>query len=420
MAGETESRLDPVSEAARKAEAQRKADMSDGKDTVVPRGDEAYPGGKRDAASDRKAIYERTRQKRAAEETETSTNNGEVESYQQAMSDEMAVRLEAESRGENPDEAHRKFVANGHKRPGDTQQAGAQRPVAQTEPTYATIAYQGRQISVSSRDIEAAGGEANYLRARELEDASGRLAAQAAEMTNRRAALDAAEADLNRRREEAERSPTGAQGAPAIVPVSTQGQGSDPAASAESVQQEAERLTNLMFSGDPADATKALAEVLTAARSSRMTMTAEQLAELAAKKLREQFPEATQPRTETPRTPVVDPIWEQQRIAINEMGAREYPELSKDPSAAARVRDRIQQSYADPRNKDRRAIDVAREACEIEKQEMLRQTRVEVKQGLPSAPSAGGAAPPPTEDKPATGSDYVALLRSRRDFSTKR
>lgn len=418
MANEAETRLDPASDAARKAEAARKANLKDGTDTVVPTGQETTPtAGGRDYANDRKAIFERLKNKREAENAEDTASSQDTEAYAQAMSDEMAVRLEAEAAGQNPDEAHRRFVAGGHKKP---EQAPAQ-PAVATESTYATLDYQGRQISVAQRDIDAQGGAQAYLRARELDDAAARLAVQAAEMANRQAVLDAAEADLNRRREEATQPSAGAHEAPANALVSTQGQGENPAASAEERDAEAERLTNLMFSGDPADAKRAIAEVLATARSSRITqMSAEQLAELAAKKLRETHPEVTKPRTEEPRQPVVDPIWEQQKLAINAMGMREYPELATDAAAAARVRDRIQKAYADPRNKDRRVIDVAREACEVEKQEMLRLTRVEIKQGLPSAPSAGGAAPPPEEEKPKTGSAYVEFLQKRRDFSTKR
>ena len=415
------SGLDPESKALAVEENMRKTDLNDGTDTFVPKGDELSPPPKADPFSARKAIFARSNRRTQTETETTAANNGEVDELTKAMSEEMAVRAEAEAAGLDPDEAHRRFIANGHQRPAGTKQPTgtqpSQPPVASAE-QYATLTYQGRQITVSQRDVDAAGGPASYLRTRQLDEQEGNLAAQAAEMQARQAEIQRAEADLNRRREEqAQREAAVGQGAPANVPGSTPGQGVSPAASAESIHTRAKGLVEKMFSGDPADAEAALSEVLTEiAQLGRGIPTAEQAAQLAADKLRATHPELTQPKpqTETARPTVIDPRWERQRLAINAMAENEFPDVAHDLEATGRVRDRIQQMYKDPRNRDRLAIDVAREACQLEQQAMQRNTRIEMKQGLPGAPSAGGAAPAPEQDQPATGSNYVKLLQSRR------
>jgi hypothetical protein len=283
-----------------------------------------------------------------------------------------------------------------------------------------TLTFQGRQINVSQRDLDAVGGAQAYIAARQLDEQRGDLAAQMAEMQRREQAVKDAEADLARRRAEAQQAPKPAgQEVPAVVPVGTQGQGTSPAASAEDINKEAERLMTMMFSGDPADATKALAQIIHEARSNRQPMTAQQIAQLAAEELRKTQPQNVQPKPQA--EPVkVDPRWEQQRLAINAMAKAEYSDvLSADPAAANRVKDRITAMGADPKNRDRRAIDVAREALEIEKQEWLRTQRVTVKQSLPPTPAAGGAQAAAEGEKIATGSDFVAMLADRRNFGRR-
>lgn len=430
MATEQVTQLDAESAALAKAEAARKTNLQDNGGVTVPKGDEKLPPGSRDFANDRKAIFDRANAQRAKQIEASSTNNGEVADYETALAQEQQVRAEAAASGRDPDTAHREFVARGHQpADGTVRPAGTKAPASTdqggtttSQNDYATLTFNGRQITVSRRDIDAAGGEGNYLRARELEDREGSLAEQTAQMLQRQQALDAAEESLRRRQAEPVQPATAVgQGAPATVPVSTQGPGASSAASAEDINAEAERLTNLMFSGDPADARKALATVLTEARSNRQTYTADQLAQLAADKLRVQSTVRTdtQPRTEGAK-PSVDPRWEKQRQAINAMGAAEFPDVVSDPQAAQRVIARQQQMYADPRNKDRRAIDIAREACEVERQSIQRAKRIEVKQGLPQAPSAGGAAQADEPEKIATGSAYVDMLRDRRNFGIRR
>ena len=431
MANEQVTQLDPASKALAAAEAARKQNLAEGTDTVVPRGDETTPtAGGRDFANDRKAIFARSSEQRSRQIEADANGNGELQSYEQAMSDEMAVRLEAEAAGLDPEKAHREFVANGHQRPAGTKAPGQTPPPARApagQPPIAsadamvTLTHNGRQINVSQRDLDAVGGANAYLAARVLDEREGDLAAQVAEMQRREQALKDAENELNRRRAETQQHRAAGPDVPAIVPVGTQGQGNSPAASAESINAEAERLMTMMFSGDPADATKALAQIIHEARSNRQEYSAEQIAQLAAEKLRQTQPQHvnTQPKPQA-EPAQVDPRWERQRIAINAMAKAEYSDvLQADPAAAVRVKDRITAMGADPRNKDRRAIDVAREALEIEKQEWLRTQRVVVKQSLPPAPAAGGAQAAQEGEKIATGSDYVALMADRRNFGRR-
>lgn len=378
-----------------------KTDLSQ-KSDYVPGSEAVPPGHKKDPFGDRKALFEKSNARNSAESQRVQDDNPAVRAQVEAM--------EAEARGGRP-----------------PAQAPAPAPApssGQPENRYASLTYNGRQISVARLDIEAAGGEEAYLRQLRIDDMDAQMAEQAAEMQRRREELDAQAADLKRRQEEFQRSQTVAREAPATGNDGTSLQGRNgPAASAEEqLESDANKLVEMLFNGDPAEAAKAVKQILAARQPSSRVPTAEEVAELAAAKLRATQPEP-KPQTEArPTQPAnVDPRWERTRQAINTMAEREFPDIAKDPNLSAKARVEITRLYQLPENKDRRAVDVAREACQIVKTELARQQRIEVKQGLPAAPSAGGSAPAQGDENTSipVGSDYVAMLADRRNFGPR-
>lgn len=387
-----------------------KKNLSEGVSAHVPGQEAVTPGTRRDPFGDRKALFQKADTKRDGEAQTVRDNNPSV--------DENVRRM---------------YEAMGQPVPGQADQSaqpaqGAQpaqpaSPSTTVEKKYATLDYNGRQLSVAQSDIDAAGGQEAYLRQRRFDDNEASLAMQAEEMQKRQAELDQSAADLKRRQEEFQRSMTGGQGGPANGDGGTPSQvRNGPAAGAEAdLEAEASRLVDMLFSGDPSDAGKAIKQVLAEARQNRTAMpSAEQVAELAAQKLQERTPA---PRTEVkPATPAqaVDPRWERTRQSINTMSETEFPDIAKVPANALLARNRLIKLYQDPANKDRRAVDVARQACQETRAELLRQQRIEVKQGLPSTPSAGGSAPAGAGDEAVpVGKDYVAMLADRRNFGPR-
>lgn len=382
-----------------------KANLNEGVAAHVPSTEAVAPGRAKDPFGDRKALFEKANARNNSEAQRVQEDNPSVRERVEAM--------EAEARGGRP-----------------PAQAPAPAPApapgssGQNENPYITITHNGRQLSVSRLDIEAAGGEHGYLRQLELDDMDARFAEQTAAMQRQREQLEAEAADLKRRQEEFQRSQTVAREAPATGNDGTSLQGRNgPAAGAdEQLEADANRLVEQLFNGDPAEAAKAVKQILAARQPSARIPSAEEVAELAAAKLRATQPEPKpQPEARPTQPANVDPRWERTRQAINTMAEREFPDIAKDPNLSAKARVEISRLYQLPQNKDRRAVDVAREACQLVKAELGRQQRIEVKQGLPSVPSAGGSAPAPADDNASipVGSDYVRMMQDRRNFGPR-
>lgn len=400
MSTATEAENKAIHEQADKS----KANLNEGVSAHVPGKEAVPPGTPRDPFGDRKALFAKHDARQHTEAQNVQEANPSVRERVEAM--------EAEARGGTPPAAA-------------PAPAPAPASSGQNENPYITITHNGRQLSVSRLDIEAAGGENGYLRQLELDDMDARFAEQTAAMQRQREQLEAEAADLKRRQEEFQRSQTVAREAPATGDGGTPSQGRNgPAAGAdEQLEADANRIVEQLFNGDPAEAAKAVKQILAARQPSARVPTAEEVAELAAAKLRASQPEPKQPQTEArPTQPAnVDPRWERTRQAINTMAEREFPDIAKDPTLSAKARVEITRLYQLPENKDRRAVDVAREACQLVKAELGRQQRIEVKQGLPSAPSAGGSAPAQGDDNAniPVGSDYVRMMQDRRYFGPR-
>lgn len=392
-----ESMMSPEDKAVHAAANTDKTDLSKVADTPVPGSEAVTPGTRRDPFADRKALFAKRDAMNQSEAIKVQDDNPSVKERVQAM--------EAEARGHAP--------------------APAPAPALQTpeQPEYIQLQYDGRQLSVARKDIDAAGGQDGYLRQRRLDDMDASMAEQAAAMQRRQAELEASAADLKRRQEEFNRSQTVARELPATGAdgTSTQNRNGSAASADSDLEAESSRIVEQLFSGDPADAAKAVKQILAESRRANAVPTAEQVAELAAQRLRANPPEPVQPRAEDRGQQPVDARWEATRSKINAMAKAEFPQIANNTELAAVAREEIKRLYALPANADRRAVDVAREACQNVQAQLDRAKRVELKQTLPLTPSAGGAAPVADDNANIpTGSGYVQMLADRRNFGARR
>jgi hypothetical protein len=367
-----------------------KTDLSKGADVHVSDGhDGGQPPPKVDPFSARKAMFAKSDSLKARDAQSVQDDNPSVRERVQAM--------EAEARGDEPTAAGIPApVDTGTPAPGVRQ--GEQPPSQPVDP-YVTVQINGASVQVARADVERAGGEANYIRLRLADDREADLAAQAAELAQRRAKLDADEQRL-----------TQLQVDPPPRPAASQ----DGSATPADLDAQADMLAAQIYSGDPTDAREAIRSILTQIAQAKPTATPEQIAALAADRIRQQ----TEPKP-TP-TPAVDPRWEAQRLAINAMAERDFPAIAQNATLSAQARAEIQRLSALPANAQRRAMDIAIEACEgVMKANALdsRSQVRELKQGLPATPSAGGTMPVAEEEPVLTGSAYVDMLAKRRRFT---
>lgn len=394
---------DEVADRAIHAQADKsKADLTQGTDTVVPQGDEPTPPAKVDPFAARKALFAKSGAQRAAEIERLRADNPAV--------DDSVRNIEQATRNEPPI---------------TTAPPSKTEPVLQQGNEPVTITYEGRSVKVARSDIERAGGEEMYIRARRADDREAALAVQEAEAAERRAELERQieQREAQRREEEARRQAAGqdghADGSPARSGERDAGATPDPGEHAVDLRAQATEMVEKIYSGQPQEAAEAIEAILNRIESSRSRVTAEEVARRAIEQMRQQQPQ--QP-VETPVTtqPKPDPRWEVQRAAINAMAERDFPNIAHDPSLATLARNEIQRLCALPENRDRRAIDVAAEACEAVSRRSNTDARTQVramKQGLPTIPSAGGTAPTVVDKPPLTGSAYVEMLAKRRRFT---
>jgi hypothetical protein len=107
------------------------------------------------------------------------------------------------------------------------------------------------------------------------------------------------------------------------------------------------------------------------------------------------------------------------------MCERDFPEINASTEATTAARDELIRLSKLPQNKDRDAVDIARQACRLVKQKMgldhpYRQEAATLKQGLPPSTSAGGSAPTESGEPAAlSNADYVAMLQQRRRFGVR-
>jgi hypothetical protein len=373
-----------------------KTDLSTAEGLAAPTGQEAFPV-RMDPNEARKAIFNKSNEKHAREVQDN---------VQHPASEEMVRAMEAEARGE-PVGSYGQGPANNQSKPP------SQKPNVDV-----TLNLNGRSITVAQHDIDRAGGQASYLQARGLEEQESAMARQAHEMREQRRQLDAETEQLNQRRAELSRQTAAVHDAPATTLPRTGGADSGQGAAGADLEARAQALADRVYSGDVNDAKAAFSELLTdiaRAKQSGDTSTA-RAEQLAAELQRSHAP----PAIPQPAQPAVDPAYEVVRQKINRMGATEYPLLHNDPSLAKATANEITRLANLPKNRDRLAIDIAREACD----NMMaihgpRGHAQQMKQGLPASPTAGGSAPIQTEAPIATGSAAVEMMRQRRTFGPR-
>lgn len=406
MSTEAPTRLDAESAAIMAERARATADLNRGTDAQVPNGSEATPLRRPDSIEAIKAMYARARDQRRAEQAAHEAA-GSPNALQPDVGTEPAhgmPRREAPAPTPEP--------------------ASAAQPAAQPlpeAPQYVSVVFQGRPISVPARDIERAGGQEAYLRARQMDEDEIRLAQERQRLESAQAEVNARVEEMRRLQAELQQSQTAGQGSPATGPGVAAGQASPatgmPGNQAAELSAEAERLSSMLYSGDPEDARQAVAAILAEARAARQTVSAEQVARQAVALLQATVPQgagAVQPNPAPVAAPPVHPL-----IArIDAMAVREFPGVVNDPVQRAAAWAMVQQRCALPENQERSAVDIAREVCEEVEMTYANPRRgvIEVKRGLPPVPQASATAPAPAESRPLSPSEWVAHVAKARQF----
>lgn len=374
-----------------------KADLTTAAGVTVATGSETTPPPRFDPNEARKALFAKSNLLHEADSNNVRRDNSSV--------DDMARAMESEQRGNVPSEVS----------PPPSQQAEV--PVSLT--------HQGRTITVARSDIERAGGEQAYLRERQLMDMEATLILQGAEMAQQREQLRLDAEQLTRL--QAEQQAARAAGHDDSAISSARNAGQNPAATAGSgdasvnLEARANALFQQIYSGDPNEGLSAVREILTeiANVGKQGQFSADDIANLAAQKIqRDQAPAPAAPAAPTP--PRADPVWERERARIDAMARAEFPDLVRDPNLTRATTNEILRLSSLPQNRDRLALDIAREACSNIHFQNVRGSTITLKQGLPSAPNASGSAPVVDENQAIpTGSAVVAMMQARRQFGPR-
>lgn len=379
----------------KEADAQKR-DLNTAEGVQVATGDEQAPV-RVDPFEARKALYLKSNAQHEAESAGSRAQNPTV--------DELTLAMEAEARGE-PVGQH------GH-------HAASTTP-SQTVSGDVSLQLNGRTITVARADVERAGGEKLYLRTRELESQQDDLARQAFAMNQQKEQLRIEHEQQERLRVEDQQRQAAARDAPATVPNSTSGQDRNDPGEGADLNTRAAELANQIYSGEVGDATRAIVSLLSdiqaAQRQGQLSAQKAEQLETELHQLRQ--PNAAQPSTQ--QQTVADPAYEMVRQQINKMGREEYPDLHGNPDAAHATQNEIIRLSNLPANRDRRAIDIAREACDNMMAKFGPRARAQaLKQGLPVTPSAGGTSAAPTEEEVPTGSAAVRMMQQRRNFGQR-
>lgn len=393
----SDSKLSPEDKAIADAEAARRADLAQGGDVNVPRGDEATPPPRIvDQTEARKALFKRGR------ETRTAQVQADDAAHEDAA--EMRAAMEAESRGEQAPE-----VANerGRYESRPERKPASPTPSGEALPERVTVKVNGREFDVPRKDVEEAGGVEAYQKRR-----AAAIALNEASAIRRKAQAELEAAERTRREIEAR----AAQGAPATrepPPGGSQQPPATGAAGGTGVEADANEIVKALYSGDPKRAAAAVTRVLTAAKSGP-SLTPEQVAEQALALLKKQG--AAVPGEERKPAPPAE-FDEGERAAANAMMARDYADVMGDATARDAAYKRFMQLHSDPNNAGRTLIELSREAGEYARKTVKpnpRQATHERKRELPPQSAAAGKSPAAV-DQPLLprGSGYVQELRKR-------
>lgn len=377
------------------AEAARRADLNEGVDVRVPKGDEANPPPRIvDQMDARKALYKRGRDTRTTQITNDSAAHPDAA--------EMQAAMDAEVRGETRVEMAPERTRYEERQPAPPPAA---KPPSANANERVTVKVNGKEFDVPKRDVDEAGGVEAYQKRR-----AAAIVLNETALLRKKAQAELAEAEKIRRDLEGR----AAQGAPATREPPPGGTQQPPATGAAGgkgdVGAEASEIVKALYSGDPKRAAEAVAKVLTAARSG---VTPEQVADQALAMLNKRAAEAPGEKRE-PAVTEFDPA---ERKAANEMMSREYADVMSNAAARDAATKQFMKLANDPNNAGRSLVEMSREAGEHARATVRphpRQETIDRKRTLPPQSAAAGK-PPVAVDEPLLprGSGYVAELRRR-------
>lgn len=341
-----------------------KADLAEGADVAVARGDEPTPVASANPFSARKAVFARANAKADAESV------GFEEGAEHPAAAEPPVTAE-------PKPVAKKVPAR------------AAEPVANVD-DYVMVQTASGTLSVRKADIERAGGPELYVAQRVLDD--GRVA-----LERERVALEKQRAEV----EEMRRDAAGQGRVPADNPAGSTADGPTGAGERES---DAARIAEQLYSGDLDDAKRGVSVLV-----DRLNRQEQEIRAL------------RNPRAKPVQTQV-DPLVAATNRAIDEMSLREYADVCSDDPARAASLQKYYQLVRDPRNRDRRAIDIARDALEWGRTTFFnpRKAIAESKRGLaPTASATAAVAHSDDEGEPAKAAEVVARMSDFRNFGRR-
>lgn len=360
-----------------KAADKVKSDLSVGVDTKVPTGQERVPQTRPNPFDARKALFAKANAK-----ADAASEPFDESKPDQPKPPEKYLPEEKDPAQVSPDDLARMQAEAA----GKPIVPGAPEPVVASTDDYVTVSTPNGPLQVRQADLDRAGGAEMYLAQRSIDDARAALEADRVRLERDRQVLDA------QRREAAEhgRAPTA--------------DGRSAAAQADGGNDDAERLASLIYSGDPESATSAIKTILDEIRSRKTSAPVEER------------------RAEAPVNEG-DPLKAAVDKAVNEMTARDYPDVCGDPVARAASYQQFLKLASDPRNKDRRVLDIARDACEWGRMTFMhpRSEVRESKRGLPPASTAASAKQDGSDEdtEPSTPAETVAMLAHYRQFGRR-
>jgi hypothetical protein len=364
--------------------------LTEGAAAVVPKGDEIVPI-KVDPAAARKAMFKKADALRGLDSAAGSSD----------VDPQIIARLQAEARGEE-------YVPEGGARPAAENRHTP--PTGQRTNEYVTIPVEGGEIRVSKTDIDREGSVESYLRRREVDEA---MAQDKIAIANLQREL----AESNRLREQLQ-SRTAGQDDPAnrsAAPADRNLTGSG--ASENELAGLAERLAKQIYSGDENDARAAILEILQRDRSNTLSATEIE------RQVREAVTRsATNPTPATTTVVPVNPRLQAINAQIDAMAIKEYPEVCQNDIARNATFAYFKELVNLPENRDRRAVDVARDACDWGRSKFFGDPRskiVEQKRGLPSSVTASGASTATTEETTMTPSQVVEMMQQHRNYGRR-
>lgn len=399
----TESEKTELDKKAIAADDKIKTNLEDTEGAVLDDGKSKVPV-KQDPFAARKAIFGKSKDVRATRIAQDVAQHADVQNITEALDKEMGEGTGNElDRGDHFD-TNRTRVEVRQQPEQRVNDADADKTGTVAElPERVKVKVLGQEFEVPREDVEEAGG----LKAYQLERAASiRLQNAAREEARLKAERDQFERD---KRASAGASPAPAAGStPAAAPTSQGGAGES-----ADVAARAEAIVSDLYSGDPKRAKAAVQQVLAASQSPQIDPKelARQAAELLQQREPAPAPAATQPVAAQPIDPEV--------AELNEYMSSQFEDVLQDDTMRAKALSEFNRLKALPENRQRRLIDLGREAGREARKSgpHPRQDVVERKQKLPPS-VAGTQTHAPAEQQPMSRSEHIAVMRKARGLPT--